>query len=129
MPLEHPFWNRHYTFNSEASAREMAVLGDSRISEILANVFFPFLVAATESMWLEYLEQKAALSNRRVETAATRLFGKDPRSKNFGKTVAHQQVLLQIYEDFCLQDNSDCAHMPLSRNRWPNGAELGVTES
>jgi hypothetical protein len=28
------------------------------------------------------------------------------------KTVAHQQGLLQIYEDFCLQDNSDCAHCP-----------------
>jgi hypothetical protein len=28
------------------------------------------------------------------------------------KTVAQQQGLLQIYEDFCLQDNSDCAHCP-----------------
>ena len=24
------------------------------------------------------------------------------------KTVVHQQGLLQIYEDFCLQDDSDC---------------------
>jgi hypothetical protein len=28
------------------------------------------------------------------------------------KTIAHQQGLLQIYEDFCLQDNSDCAQCP-----------------
>src|SRR5205814_6647127 len=50
--------------------------------------------------------------NRRVETAATRLFGNDPRRREFTKTIAHQQALLQIYEDFCLQDNSDCAHCP-----------------
>jgi hypothetical protein len=54
----------------------------------------------------------ARLSNRRLETAATRLFGNDPRRALFTRTVAHQQALLQIYEDFCLQDNSDCAQCP-----------------
>jgi hypothetical protein len=28
------------------------------------------------------------------------------------RTVVHQQGLLQIYEDFCMQDNSDCAQCP-----------------
>ena len=51
----------------------------------------------------------ARLSNRRLETAATRLFGDDPRRTQFMKTVAQQQGLLQIHEDFCMQDNSDCA--------------------
>jgi hypothetical protein len=54
----------------------------------------------------------ARLSNRRLETGATRLFGDDPRRPQFTKTIAHQQGLLQIYEDFCLQDNSDCAQCP-----------------
>src|SRR5207253_1226715 len=45
-------------------------------------------------------------------TAATRLFGDGPRRRKFTKTIAHQQALLQIYEDFCLQDNSDCANCP-----------------
>ena len=90
----------------------MALLGDSRIGEIMANVFFPFWSLDGESIWPEYAKQPARLSNRRVETAATRLFGSDPRRKQFMKTIAHQQGLLQIYEDFCLQDNSDCAHCP-----------------
>ena len=30
----------------------------------------------------------------------------------FLKSVTHQQALLQIYEDFCMQDNSDCAQCP-----------------
>jgi hypothetical protein len=54
----------------------------------------------------------AQLSNRRLETAATRLFGNDARRKDFLRTVANQQGLLQIYEDFCMQDNSDCSHCP-----------------
>jgi hypothetical protein len=54
----------------------------------------------------------ARLTNRRVETAAIRLFGDEPRRSQFLKTVANQQALLQIYEDFCTQDNSDCAQCP-----------------
>jgi len=110
--LEHPFWNSHYTLKSEPSARQMALLGEARISDILANVFFPFWSLQPESVWPEYLKQTATLSNRRVETAATRLFGSDPRRRHFLKTIAHQQGLLQIYEDFCLEDNSDCARCP-----------------
>ena len=110
--LEHPFWNCHYTLQSEAAARPMALLGDARISDILANVFFPFWSLQAESVWAEYLKQTATLSNRRVETAATRLFGSDPRRRQFLKTIAHQQGLLQIYEDFCLEENSDCALCP-----------------
>ena len=118
--LEHPFWNFHYTLTSEASPKEMALIGESRVADILANVLFPFWVAhdieASTSpntrLWTEYAKLPAQLSNRRLETAATRLFGNDPRRKQFLRTVAHQQGLLQIYEDFCMQDNSDCAQCP-----------------
>jgi hypothetical protein len=41
-----------------------------------------------------------------------------PAGKNFA-LVAHQQGLLQIYEDFCLQDNSDCAQCPFpEQEKW-----------
>ena len=118
--LEHPFWNFHYTLASEASSKEMALIGDSRVADILANVLFPFWAAhdleasasPNTSLWTEYEKLPAQLSNRRLETAATRLFGNDPRRKKFLSTVVHQQGLLQIYEDFCMQDNSDCAECP-----------------
>jgi hypothetical protein len=104
----------------------MALIGKSRVTDILANVLFPFWLAeeidplsstrprreATASLWEEYIKLPASLSNRRFETAGTRLFGDDTRRAQFLKTVAHQQGLLQIYEDFCMQDNSDCAQCP-----------------
>ena len=118
--LDHPFWNFHYTLTSKTAPKKMALVGESRIADILANVFFPFWLAHDldpsaspgTSVWSEYTKLPAQLSNRRLETGATRLFGNDPRRKQFLKTVANQQGLLQIYEDFCMQDNSDCAQCP-----------------
>ena len=136
--LDHPFWNSHYTLTADASPKKMALIGESRVAEILANVLFPFWLAEDvrhgqsvqwridpstplrTSLWMEYAKLPARLSNRRLETAATRLFGSDSRRSLFTKTVAHQQGLLQIYEDFCMQDNSDCAQCPFPEQmrRW-----------
>jgi hypothetical protein len=118
--LDHQFWNFHYTLTSKAASKKMALIGDARVADILANVLFPFWLAHDldpsaslgKHMWMEYAKLPAQLSNRRLETGATRLFGNDPRRKQFLKTVANQQGLLQIYEDFCMRDNSDCAQCP-----------------
>ena len=120
LALDHPFWNLHYTLTSEATPRKMALIGQARVADILANVLFPFWLAHGSSgstsfekdLWSEYSKLPAQLSNRRLETAATRLFGTDPRRKELLKTVANQQGLLQIYEDFCMRDDSDCAQCP-----------------
>jgi hypothetical protein len=97
-----------------ASPEAFALIGESRVTEILANVIFPFWFgeSAAAERWTEYAKLPARLSNRRLETGAARLFGDDPRRKDFLRTVAHQQALLQIFEDFCLQDDSDCASCP-----------------
>jgi hypothetical protein len=118
--LDHPFWNFHYTLMSEAAPKEMALIGKSRVADILANVLFPFWSSDDADVWPAYAKLPARLSNRRLETAVTRLFGNDPRQKQFVRTVAHQQGLLQIYEDFCMQDNSDCAQCPFPEQmrRW-----------
>jgi Protein of unknown function (DUF2851) len=110
--LDHPFWKFHYTLTADPSPKEMTLIGEARAADILANVIFPFWLAEEVDLWNDYAKLPARLTNRRLATAATRLFGDDARAKEFLKTVAHQQGLLQIYEDFCLQDNSDCAHCP-----------------
>lgn len=112
LGLRHPYWNHHYTLTSEPAPNEMALIGESRVAEILANLVFPLLLARDKHIFAEYEKLPVRLTNRRLETAVTRLFGNDPRRSDFVKTVAQQQGLLQIYEDFCLQDNSDCLHCP-----------------
>ncbi|MDQ6810068.1 MAG: DUF2851 family protein [Verrucomicrobiota bacterium] len=110
--LHHPFWDFHYTLDSTPAAREMALVGGTRFAELAANVLLPYFASQGAEVWDTYRQLRARLTNRRVETAATRLFAEDSRRAAFAKTIAHQQGLLQIYEDFCLQDNSDCAQCP-----------------
>jgi hypothetical protein len=113
--LKDEYWDFHYTVTSKTTARRMALVGDSRVTEMLANVFLPLAIARDEARWADFKKLRAPLANQRVEVAALRLFGEGARKKEFLKSVALQQGLLQIYEDFCLRDASDCARCPFPR--------------
>lgn len=108
--LKDPYWDHHYTLTSKTSPRPMALIGESRVTEMLVNVFLPLAVGEDERYWIHYKNLPASLTNRRVEVAALRLFGDSPLKHALLKFAAMQQGLLQIYEDFCMQDASDCAH-------------------
>lgn len=112
LSLTHPYWKSHYTLTSKPAPAEMALVGETRIVEILANVALPFRQLRERVVWPDYAQLPARLTNRRLETGAARLFGDDPRRPLFLRTVVQQQGLLQIYEDFCLQDDTDCAQCP-----------------
>jgi hypothetical protein len=110
--LEHEFWSVHYTLASERASAPLALVGDSRVVEILANVIYPLALVDERDVWNDYRKLRARLSNQSVRIAAARLFADDPRQQEFLRSVAGQQGLLQIYEDFCLRDASDCAQCP-----------------
>ena len=118
--LRDEYWDRHYTVTSKPSAKRMALVGESRVTEMLANVFFPIGIAADAARWKEFCKLPAPLSNRRVETAALRLFGDTPPDAKFLRSAAIQQGLLQIYEDFCQRDASDCEQclFPTQLAKW-----------
>jgi hypothetical protein len=113
--LHDEYWDFHYTVTSNAAAKRMALVGESRVTEMLANVFYPLAIAADPTRWTGFKTLRAPLANQRVEVAALRLFGESPRATEFLKYAALQQGLLQIYEDFCLRDISDCAQCPFPR--------------
>ncbi len=112
LGLTHEFWNTHYTLLADPAKKPLALVGETRVQEMLANVAYPMLVPERTRLWAEYLELPALLDNQKVRRAVLRLFGDDPRGKVFTKKLHHQQGLLQIYEDFCLEDNSACADCP-----------------
>jgi hypothetical protein len=109
------YWERHYTVTSKASARRMALVGESRVTEMLANVFFPLGIVSEPGLWEEFLALPAQLTNRRVETASLRLFGGRLPDARMLRSAAIQQGLLQIHEDFCQRDASDCEQCPFPR--------------
>ena len=119
--LHHDFWTKHYTLAAQGSSSLLALIGDSRAADVLANIIYPLALANDRDLWSEYKKLRAQLSNRSVKIAAARLFADDPRQKQFLSSVVGQQGLLQIYEDFCLRDSSDCADCPFPEQmrHWP----------
>ncbi|MEZ5384989.1 MAG: DUF2851 family protein [Prosthecobacter sp.] len=112
LGLSHDFWSTHYTLLAEPSSKPLALVGETRVNEMLANVAYPLLVPERTRLWAEYLELPALLDNYKVRRAVLRLFGDEPRGNDFRKKLHHHQGLLQIYEDFCLEDDSACADCP-----------------
>lgn len=112
LHLQHDFWSTHYTLQSKPSAEPLALIGETRVQEMLANVAYPLLMPERTRLWAEYLELPAMLDNQKVRRAVLRLFGESPRGADFQKKLHHQQGLLQLYEDFCLEDDSACADCP-----------------
>ena len=111
--LRHDFWNHHYTLAAVRASSPLALIGKSRAAEILANVVYPLAVNDDREIWNDYKKLRAQLSNQAARIAAARLFAGDPRQRGFVGSLVGQQGLLQIYEDFCLRDASDCARCPL----------------
>ena len=110
--LQHDFWSTHYTLTAQPAAKPLALIGDTRVHEMLANVVYPLLVPERTRLWAEYLELPALLDNQKVRRAALRLFGRSERARQFDRKLFHHQGLLQIYEDFCLEDRGACADCP-----------------
>jgi hypothetical protein len=112
LALQHPYWSNHYTLLAAPADKPLALIGESRVQEMLANVVYPLLVPERTRLWAEYLELPALLDNQKVRRAVLRLFGDAPAAHGFTRHLYHHQGLLQIYDDFCLEDHSACADCP-----------------
>ena len=110
--LRHEFWSLHYTLRSDPARRPQALIGQTRVQEMMANVVYPLLIPDRPALWGEYLDLPALLDNQKVRRAVLRLFGESPLAAAFQRKVHHHQGLLQVYEDFCLEDDSACADCP-----------------
>ena len=110
--LEHSYWSYHYTLSAKPAKSPMALIGKSRIADILANQIYPALVPDRPSLWERFVKIGAQLDNQKVRRAGLRLFGEHPDAAKIGKFLYQQQALLQIYDDFCLTDDSECDDCP-----------------
>lgn len=111
--LTHPFWNHHFTLRSESTSRPLRLIGKDRLRDILGNVVFPRAIRVSADHWAEYARLGGVDSNQKLRRAALRLFGPDQeRQKLFTRYYHQQQGLLQVFEDFCLEDASGCRDCP-----------------
>lgn len=109
--LSDPFWNHHHTLQSKTTIKPIKLIGKSRLEEFLTNTLYPL---HTDD-WTAFSSIRASSPNQRVKRACERLFGSLEKAKSHLKFAWQHQALLQIYQDFCLQDLSDCQDCPFPR--------------
>ncbi len=103
----------HNTLHSRQTMRPVALFGTARVNEFLANYYIPrWANVHPSAAWNALLKLPGGTPSDPVRRAATRLFGTRPDQDTFQRKLWQQQALLQIYQDFCLQDASDCHQCP-----------------
>jgi hypothetical protein len=110
--LEHPFWNRRYTLTSAPIPGKLALFGRGQALELLANHLVPLALHEDGIEFADYYRLRSSSPNEKVKRCALRLFGSLEAAKPWLKRLCHHQGLLQVYQDFCLEDFSDCHECP-----------------
>lgn len=110
--LEHPFWSYRHTLTSKASDRRVALFGRSQAMELVANHLAPLAMMEEGMTYHSYYKLRNSASNEKVKRCALRLFGSLEAAQPWLRRVCHHQALLQVYQDFCLEDASDCKKCP-----------------
>lgn len=110
--LEHPFWPRHHTLTSNASPTRISLFGRSHALELAANHLVPLAMHEQRMSFHEYRKLRHSAANDKVKRCAIRLFGSTKAADLWTRRVCHQQALMQVYQDFCLEDFTDCNDCP-----------------
>lgn len=106
--LTNPFWDHHHTLQSKRHENAIKLIGLSRLREFLINSLYPL----HPEEWENYARLRASAPNQKVKRCCERLFGSLARAKPYLKCAWQHQALLQLYQDFCLEDLSDCEDCP-----------------
>ena len=111
--LEDPFWNHHYTLVSKRSERRLSLIGKDRVRAFFLNHLLPAqMCEGNTQAWNNYLKIPATADSETVKRAATRILSTRSDRKKWLRFAWQHQALIQIYQDFCLEDNTDCASCP-----------------
>ncbi len=110
--LEHDFWSRRHTLTSSPASRKVALFGRTQALELVANHLAPLAMHEDGMTFRDFHRLRHSSPNEKVKRCSIRLFGSLDAAGPWLKRVCHHQALLQIYQDFCLEDFSDCERCP-----------------
>lgn len=110
--VEHEFWNHHYTLSSSHSTQKVGLIGKSQGLELVANYLAPLAIHENGMSYKTFYKLRGSAVNEKVKRCSLRLFGSEKAAAPWIRRVCHHQALIQIYQDFCLEDASDCENCP-----------------
>jgi hypothetical protein len=129
LEIRDDYWSHHFTLGGRTQRKATELIGEARAAEIVANIVLPFLAAHAELRGDDKLHAKAveryhalrgAASNSILRLASQQLFETGSAAGKFIRTTRQQQGLMQIFQDFCLNDKSACrqCQFPELARRW-----------
>ena len=110
--LDHDFWSHRHTLTSTATPGRVSLFGRSHALELVANHLAPLAMRENGMTFRNYHKLRNSAPNDKVKRCAIRLFGSLKAAQPWTRRVCHHQALLQVYQDFCLEDFSDCHDCP-----------------
>lgn len=110
--LDHDFWSHRHTLTSNATPGRISLFGRNHALELVANHLAPLALHENGMTFSAYHKLRNSAPNDQVKRCAIRLFGSLKAAQPWTRRVCHHQALLQVYQDFCLEDFSDCHNCP-----------------
>ncbi len=110
--LGHEFWEHRHTLQSAASAQRVALFGKAQALELIANHLAPLAIHEGRFTYQDFYKLRNSAANEKVKRCGLRLFGSTQAAEPWTRRVCHHQALMQLYQDFCLEDVSDCKNCP-----------------
>ncbi|HSP43978.1 MAG TPA: DUF2851 family protein [Luteolibacter sp.] len=110
--LGHPFWSHRHTLTSAGKPGKVSLFGRAQALELVANHLAPLAMHEERMTWHSYHKLRHSAPNDKVRRCAIRLFGSTKAAEPWTRRVCHHQALLQVYQDFCLDDFSECHDCP-----------------
>lgn len=115
------FWKTRLSFGGEARSHPVALLGTHRVASMLTNVVVPLLAAEGKAPRSLLAALPSEQENAVIRQMAFTLFGRD-HNPRLHRSGLHQQGLIQLAADFCLNHRADCSECPLPallEETWP----------
>ncbi len=119
MRAEDSFWNQRLSWRSKKLDRTFPLIGADRARELSINIFWPLMLSraatqtppSSEDPHLKRLESIRCGWNHKTRIAYDRIVPPSIKKQAL-ENALFQQGLLQLYEDYCVRDESACANCP-----------------
>jgi hypothetical protein len=132
---EDPYWSYRYVLGGRRLARRTALVGATRLQDILVNVVFPILLLYVRrarpelegALLLLYHATPRGSDNKITRQMRHRLFG--VQAEPLGpETAALRQGLHQLFKDFCSKDSGGCIGCRFRENldHWIERRDAGL---
>jgi len=105
--IGHPFWSSHHTLGGPTADEPYTLFARARAIELAASFLVPLALAEERLSWHEYRKLRHSETGGDVRQVAALLIGDPEKQRAWTRRVVHQQGLLQLDQDFRLEDFSD----------------------